>query len=132
MLPQGLQRHDLQRALMRRGEHDRRRHPVGVGLQPARRDDTPAVAGNQAREVVERQGGLQVVADAALVLEELGGHDRADCVTTEVLRTGAATAVAVEPGDRIRAAWLEVAAEDIAIALHGLSLPVSRCSLRVA
>ena len=61
----------------------------------------------------------------ALVLEELGGHHRADRVAAQVLGPGAAAAVAVEPGHRIGAARLQVAAEDVALRLpfgHGRSM----------
>ena len=107
VLAQRLERHDLQRALVRRGEHDVRRGAVLVGAQPVDRRDAPAVAGHEAREAVQRHRRREVVADAALVVEELLGHDRADRVAAEILGSGAAAAVAVEAGQRIGAAGLQ-------------------------
>ena len=54
--------------------------------------------------------------------EELLRHDRADRVAAEIVRAGAAAAVAVEAGQRIGAARLEVAAEDVALT-HAVSIP---------
>ena len=110
------QRDDAQHRLVGRGEHDRRRDPLGVGARPVGGRDAPAVAGDQAREAVRRHRRRQVVADGALVLEELGGDDRADGVAAQVLRAGAAAPVAVEAGHRVGAARLELAAEDVAFA----------------
>ena len=49
--------------------------------------------------------------------EELLGHDRADRVAAEILGARAAAAVAIEAGQRIGAAGLELAAEDVALRL---------------
>ena len=63
----------------------------------------------------------QVVAYHLLVREELPRHDRADSVATDVLRAGAAAAVAVETGEGIRPTGLKLAAKDVAIG-HGVSI----------
>ena len=114
MLAQRLERDDVERPLVRRREHDVGGRAVAVRAQPVDRGDAPAVAGHEAGEAVERHRRREVVADRALVLEELGGHDRADRVAAEVLGPGAAAAVAVEARDRVGPAGLEVAAEDVA------------------
>ena len=116
MLAKGIERDDLQRPLVGRGEDDEGRRPILVGAQPVGRGHAPAVARLQAGEAVERHGGDQVVADPALVLEELGGDDRADRVAAEVLGAGVAAAVAEEPGDGVVAAGLQRAAEDVPLA----------------
>ena len=46
-------------------------------------------------------GVLEVVADALLVLEELGGDDGTDGVAAEILGAGVAAAVTEEPGQRV-------------------------------
>src|SRR5918998_1325018 len=117
-LAQRDERDEVERALVRGGEHDVRRRAVLVGVQPVRGGHAPAIAGRQARESEERHGRDEVVADPALVLEELGGDNRADRVAATVLRAGRAAAVAVEARQRVGAAWLQVAAEDVALG-HG-------------
>ena len=49
---QRLERDDVQRALVRRGEHDVRGRAVAVRAQPVDRGDAPAVAGDEAGEAV--------------------------------------------------------------------------------
>jgi len=49
------------------------------------------------------------------VVQKLGRDDRADGVTSEVLRAGAAEAITKEPGHRVGAARLQVCAQDIAL-----------------
>ena len=97
------------------GQHHRRRAAVLVGPQPVDRGDAPAVARHEPREVVLRHRRAEVVADRALVLEELGRDDGADRVAAEVLGTGGAAAVPVEAGHRVGAARLELAAEHVAV-----------------
>ena len=52
------------------------------------------------------------------MLQELGRDDGADRVTAEILGAGAAAAVPEEAGHRVRAARLQVVAEDVALR-HG-------------
>src|SRR5215510_2674145 len=54
--------------------------------------------------------------------QELGGDHGTDRVTAQVFRARAAAAVAVEAGDRVAAARLQLAAEDIVLA-HASSIP---------
>src|SRR5262249_25034214 len=68
-----------------------------------------------------RHRSSEVVTDAALVGEELGGHYGADRVAADVLRSRPAGAISVEPGHRVGAAWLQLTAEHIAIA-HAVSI----------
>lgn len=104
VLTQRLQRDDREDGLVRRLQHHRRSHPGVVGECPVRRGDAPAVTGHQAGEAVLRSWCRQVVADAALVLQELRGDYRADRVAAHVLRARSAAAVAVEPGQRVGSA----------------------------
>src|SRR4051794_6813461 len=109
------QRHQLQDRFMGGRQDDRRRYGVVVGAGPVHCRDAPAVTGYQSREAVLRPWSGQVVADAALVVEELAGDHRADRVATWVLRAGTARAVAKEPGDRVDAARLQIATEHVAL-----------------
>jgi hypothetical protein len=115
VLLEDLQRHDLQRALMGRGEHHRGGGAVAVCPQPVRRGHAPPVPRDEAGEgeLGHRRG--EVVADAALVLEELRGYHRADRVAAEVFRPGVAAPVTVEAGEGIGSAWLKLAAEHISL-----------------
>src|SRR6185437_11440918 len=61
----------------------------------------------------------QIVADAALVLQEFRGHDGADGMAAQILRPGAAAPVPVKAGDRVGAAWLQFPAQHIAIGHTG-------------
>ena len=86
------------------GQHDRRGTPILVGPKPVGGGDAPPVTRHQAREPELGSRRRQVVADRALMLEELGGHDGADGVPADVLGPRRAAAVAVEAGDRVGAA----------------------------
>src|SRR5262249_41639293 len=93
-----------------------------VCAQPVARGDAPPVARDEAGEPVFGDRGDEVVADAALVLEELGGDDGTDGVAAEILRTGVAASIAVEPGDGVLTAGFELAAEHVAC-VHAPSIP---------
>ena len=114
MLLQCCEWHDLQHRLIGGGQHDGRRDAVAVSSGPVHRRNAPAVARRESGEAILRSRSGQVVADAALVLEELGRDDGADGVAPDILRSGAAAAVAKEPGHRVRATRLQFAAKDIA------------------
>src|SRR5579859_4294901 len=109
------QRDDLQAAFVGGGEHHRRGDAVAVGEQPVGRRHAPPVARHQPGKAERRDRGAQVVADAALVFEELGGDHRTDRVAPQVLRPGVAAAVPVETGHRIHAAGFEFTAQYVAI-----------------
>ena len=97
----------------RRGRPARRRRPGAPRASGSRRRTT----GRRASRPGKRHSGRgrhEVVADAALVLEELGRDDDADGVAAPVLRARRAVAVAVEAGHRVGAAGLELAAEHVA------------------
>jgi hypothetical protein len=52
------------------------------------------------------------------VVQKLGRDHRADGVTADILRAGAAAAITKKPGHRVGAARLQVATEDVALC-HG-------------
>jgi aminopeptidase N len=80
VLPEHVQRDDLQRALVGRGQHHRGGGAVAMRAQPVRRGHAPSVPRHQPGEAELRHRRGQVVADAALMREELRGHHRADRV----------------------------------------------------
>ncbi len=115
MLPQDVEGNVVDRSLVSRREDHWRRNAIEVGSQPVAGGDTPPIPGSQARESELRHRSSEVVADRSLVLEELGGHHRADRVTPAITRIGAAGPVAKPSGDRIGSTRFEVASEDVAI-----------------
>jgi len=121
VLAQGVKRHDFQGSFVSRGQHDVAGRAVAVGAQPVRRGDAPAVAWPQAGELESRHGSDEVIADAALMVKELGRHDGADRVAAEILGAGVAAAIAIKAGYGIVAALLKLAAEHVPLA-HGSSI----------
>src|SRR5690606_31103818 len=115
VLLQHLERDDLERPLVRRREHDRCGGSDVARTQPVDRRDAPTVAGDETREVVVRHRRGEVVADAALVSEELGADDSTHRVAADVLGTCRAAAVAIEARERIGATRFELATQDVAI-----------------
>jgi len=113
--PEDLQRDDLKRALMGRGEHHGRGGAVAVACsQLAAVTHTP-VPRHQAREPELGHGRGEVVAYAALMLEEL-------VVTTAQIvwlpRSSGrwCSSRPVETSQRIGPTWLKLAAEHITVA----------------
>ena len=88
VLPEDLDRHDIQHVLVRRSEHHMRRSTIVMRPQPIASCHAPAVAGHEPRKAVLRNGSTQIVPDVALVFEELSGNHGTDGVATEVLGTG--------------------------------------------
>src|SRR5450432_872953 len=80
MFPKSIERDDVERTHMGRREHDRGSDASLVGLPPARRDHAPAVAWFKTGESVRGDRRTEVVADLALMREELGRHHGADGV----------------------------------------------------
>lgn len=105
---------DRQHRLVRRGQDNRCGYPVVEGSCPVHGGHAPAVARNQPWEAVLGQRRGQVVADTALMVEELGRDDGTDGVATQVLGSGAAAAVAEESGQRLGATGLELVAKHVA------------------
>jgi len=95
---------------MGRGKHNGSRHPIEMRPQPIRRGNTPPVARNETGESILGHRSGQVVADLTLVVEKFFGDDRADRVTSDVFRACGAIAVPVEAGERVGAAWVQIAA----------------------
>ena len=77
--------------------------------------DTPAVTRHQAGEAELGHRRGQVISDPSLMVEELPGHHCAHRVTPQVLRPGVARAVPIKADEWIRAAGLQLTAEDIVI-----------------
>ena len=98
---------------------------IVMSSQPVSCRHAPAVSRHQPRELELGNRRRQVVADAALVLEELSGHHGADRVATPVVRAGMTASITVEAGDRVGATWLQLTTDHIAIT-HVGSIRTSR------
>ena len=97
-----------------------------MSLKPTLRNHTPAITGLQSRKAVLGHRRDEVIADAALLLEEFrcyyGAHQM-DCLRGP----GGAAAIAIEAGHWIRTAGLQLAAEDIGFILHTPSVAPWSC-----
>src|SRR2546421_9632314 len=109
------ERHDLECSLVGRCQHHEGGRAVLVGPQPVHRSHTPAVTRREPGEAVLGHRRYQVVADSLLMLEELGRDHRADRVAPLILGAGATAPVAVEAGEGVCSAWLELSTQHIAI-----------------
>ena len=114
--------HDLERRFVRRRQYDIARLPIPVGAEPVHGRHTPAIARDEPGEAVLGHRSDEVVAYPALVLEELGRNDRTNCMRAKVFRPAGAAAVTVEAGQRLEAARLEFASEDVTL-LHASQYP---------
>ena len=91
---------------MRCFQDDRRSHPGIQSLLPPADAEAPTVSGDEAREPELRMGCDQVVSSRARKLQKLRSHDRANCVQSDIARTGAAKTISIEPRGRLQAAAL--------------------------
>ncbi len=117
--------HDLKRPFMSGGQDHMGGRAIVMSSQPVSCCHAPAVPRRQPGELELRNRGRQIVADAALVLEEFSGHHGADRVASPVLWPGATAPITVEAGDRVGAAWLQFTTDHIAI-IHRGSIRTSR------
>ena len=85
----------------------------------ANQQGLPRTAGHEAGEAELGPWGAEVVADSALVVEELSRHDRADRVAAEIVGPGPAAAVPEEPGQRLGPALLQRPAQHVALVHRG-------------
>lgn len=120
-------------AFVRRCQNHRRRHAIAVGAQPVHGCGAPAVSRNESWEPELGDWGDEVVADAALMSQELRRHHRADRVAAAILGTGVARPIAKEASEGISPTRLQGAAQDVALA-HCCSIAqrasrVNECSV---
>lgn len=101
MLLQHVQRHHVEYSFMGRRKHNGCSSPVQVSPQPVGCCDAPSVTGSKTREAILRHRGDQVVANPALMVEKILGHDCTDGVTATIGGAGAAGAVPKPTGQRI-------------------------------
>jgi len=123
MPAQLLQRDDLQGALVSGGQHHRSRTAILESLPPAHGNDAPTITRHQPWKLELRSGSDQIVADPALVGQEIGSDDGAHHVPSQILWPGRAPAVPVKPGHRVDAARFQFPAHDVPLAGHRVSLP---------
>jgi hypothetical protein len=109
------ERDDLERSLMRGCKDDVGGGTVQMRLKPVGCGHAPPIARYEPREAILRHWRDQVVADALLVFEKLGGDNSADRVTAKVLGTGVTAAITKEAGNRVGAAGGERSAQDVDI-----------------
>jgi len=126
---QDVEWHKVQHPLMGCGEHHRRGNAVAVGEQPVAGRNAPTVAGLQAGEPELRCGRRQVITDTALMVEELNRDNRTDGVTPPILNTGATGAVPKPSRERVVAAKLEFAADNVAFHAVSIAATNGRCAV---
>ena len=114
----------LQRPGMGRLQDDLWRDTRLERFGPTRRAQAPPVAGAEPGKPELGSWGSEVVADRRAELEELGGDEHTHGVHPHVLGARVAAAVAVEAGEWIHRAGLELGAENVL--RHGVSLPRHR------
>ena len=105
--------HHGQGFLVRGAEHDRGCDAGIVGLFPAADAEAPAVAGLEARKPELRPRRGEVVALLGRERQEVPRHLGTDHVQAEIVGTGRTAPRAVEPRDRIGAAFGQGLAEHI-------------------
>ena len=115
MLAERGEGNDLQRQLVGGGEHHVRRGSVVVGAQPVRGSHTPAIPRHQAGKTKPGHGRREVIANAALMLKELGGNHTTDGVAAVVLGPAGTAPVSIEARKGVRATGLQFPAQDVAV-----------------
>lgn len=110
---ENIQRHEVEHAVVRRREDNRRSQPVVVCSQPIRSRHTPPIARNESRKPVLRHRCCQIIPDARLVFEEFASHHRADRVAAVIALIRVARSVAEEPGERLYPTRFEFEAENV-------------------
>ena len=83
------------------------------GATPASNAEAPTVSGAEAGKIELRMRCDQVVSSGAGKLQKLRSHHRANCVQSNIARTDAAKAIAIESSSRPAAAALEVSAKNV-------------------
>ncbi len=114
---QRLDRHRLERALVRGAENDGGRDSRAVGVEPPRGAHAPAVARLQAREAPFRAWCREVVSRPAAELEKLLGHHGTHRVTAEILRARSSSSRHGRTRSRVGRARQELAADDVAVGI---------------
>jgi len=114
-----IERHNLERALVRRAQVDARRHTGLVSFLPARGAQAPAVAGLQARETELGSRRREIVAAEARELEKFLRDLDADRVRAQIVVARVAAAVAEESRHRVLATRFERFPEYVDGIVHG-------------
>ncbi len=114
------QRHDVECGLMGGLKNDLRGLSGFGRFEPAAGAEAPAVAGIKSGKMELGRGRWEVVAAGLGEREELGGHDRANRVGAVILFARVAMTVAEKSRRRIKPAWLQRFAKNIARAVVAL------------
>src|ERR1700704_3016191 len=102
-----------QRPLMCRAQHDARRFACIKGFLPARCAEAPTVARFQTGESESRHGCRKIIAAGFGEFQELGRHDHADGVATEILCACIAAAIAEKTRHRTDGTYLQPATKHV-------------------
>jgi hypothetical protein len=113
MSHQVLERNKLCRRCVGRFQNHRRRQASIEGFFPATDAQTPAVPRLEAGKSYLRVRRNEIIATGDRKLQKLGGHDRTDCMKTEISWSCATEAITIEAGRWIRAATLQISAKNI-------------------
>ena len=92
-----------------------------VGFKPSLGTQAPPVVGIQAGKTEFRSRSAQVITPLLTEFQELVGDDTAYGVASVIVRSGVATSVPVESGERIKRTRLQLLAEDIEAFRLGLT-----------
>lgn len=106
---------DLQRRLVGGGQHHIRCGTVVVGTQPVHGGHAPTIPGDQAGKPILGHRRTEIVANAVLMLEELGRHHGTDGVAAMILRASGTAPVTVEAGHGVRATGLQLSTQHVAV-----------------
>ena len=106
--------YDGERLVMGRLKMHRRRNAHLARFFPTRRTEAPFIAWFETGKSKLWSRCDQVVPAVKTVLQKLGGYSDTNRVGPLIHRAGIAAAIPEEPGQRIMAAVLELAAQDIA------------------
>src|SRR5690349_4119867 len=105
---------ELQRAFMRRPQHDARRAVCLQCLLPARRAQAPAITGLQSCKTESRGRRRKIIALRFRKTKKLLRHDDAYRMAAEIVRPGIAATVTKESGHGFVRAGLQRSTKNVA------------------
>ena len=110
---QVFQRNKFKRADVRGSKHHGRRASGFKRLLPPGCAQTPSITANETRKAKLSDGRDEIVANRRTEAKELLSHHRANGMQTAIARTGAAIAITIEAGARLKTAALEFTTQNI-------------------
>jgi len=110
---QVFQRNKFKRADVRGSKHHGRRASGFKRLLPPGCAQTPSITANETRKAKLSHGRDEIVANHRTEAKELLSHHRANGMQTAIARTGAAVAITIEAGARLKTAAFEFTTQNI-------------------